>query len=85
MYFSLTMIGTVVVVVSIFLQNYVYRIAEYFLVFNVFVIPTYYKIFKMKRSYLGVMFLFLVLVLYWIYWYFFNGAHGTYHYKWIFS
>lgn len=85
LYFSLTMIGTVIVVASIFLQNYVYRLAEYFLVFNVFVIATYYKTLKLKHSYLGVFLLLSFVVLFWLYWYFFNGAHGTYHYKSIFS
>lgn len=84
-YYSLTFIGTIVLLISIFLENYVYRMADYFLIYNVFVIPIYYKSFKFNSRNLRAISLLCFVVFYWVFWYFINGAHGTYHYSWILS
>lgn len=82
-YFTLTVIGTIIMATSIFLPNYVYRLAEYFLILNVFVIPVYYK--ALKSHILGRLSILILIFSYWIIWYFDIGRHGTFDYNWIFN
>lgn len=82
-YYSLVVIGVIMVGLSIFTSTYVDRLAEYFTVAAVMVVPVYMDIFIKENKlffYVGMIY---YLFLFWIYIYFICNNHGTVPFQWI--
>lgn len=83
-YFALTLLGVIVTALGTFQVVYVDRIAQYFLISAVIVVPVYMRVFLKNNNNLMFLGTLLYLVLFWIYIYFIVGDHGTVPYQWIF-
>lgn len=82
-YYSLVVIGVIVKGITTFNLTYVDRLAEYFIIAAVIVIPVYIQVFKKNRKFLFIVGMICYLFLYWIYIYIIFKHHGTVPYQWI--
>ena len=83
-YYSLTILGVIVTALGTFQVVYVDRIAQYFLIAAVIVVPVYARVFLKNKNYLMYLITIFYLILFWIYIYFIVKDHGTVPYLWIF-
>lgn len=83
-YYSLTVIGVIIKVLSIFQQSYVDRISIYFLIPSIVLIPLYLKLFKKDNNILYSAAMIIYMIIYFVYTYFIIKDHGTVPYQWIF-
>lgn len=85
MYYSLLVIGLIIKTLATFQTTYIDRLADYFIVAAVMVVPVYMKQFSRKKNYLMYMAIPTYLVIFWFYIYFVINNHGTVPYQWIFQ
>jgi hypothetical protein len=82
-YYSIFAIGVIIKSLASFQITYVDRIAEYFLIVAVMIIPVYMRVFSKKKNYLFYLGIPVYLFVFWIYTYFIIQNHGTVPYQWI--
>lgn len=83
-YYLLLVIGVIITVLATFRIAYVDRLAQYFLITVVMVLPVYIKVFKENRNIVLYCGLISYLFIFFIYIYFILNNHGTVPYQWIF-
>lgn len=83
-YYALTLLGVIISALGTFQVVYVDRIAQYFLIASVIVVPIYMRVFLKNKNYLiFAMITILYLILFWVYIYFIVKDHATVPYLWI--
>lgn len=82
-YYLLSIAGVVITAFGTFQVLYVDRIALYFLISLVIVIPVYARVFLKSNKYIWLLATCLYLILFWVYVYFVAKDHGTVPYQWI--
>jgi hypothetical protein len=82
-YYCLVVIGVIIEVFSTFQADFFSRIAIYFEIFIVMIVPIYIKVLNEKRQFLTVFCIVSYLFLFWIYIYIVNNDHGTFPYQWV--
>lgn len=82
-YYYLVVIGVIITGLAVFKVTYIDRIANYFLIAAVMVVPVYMRIFKKNNLILLYVGMICYLFLYWIYIYFIINNHGTNPFQWI--
>jgi hypothetical protein len=83
-YYSLTVIGVLIIVFATFKATYIDRISQYFMIATVMVVSVYMRVLKKKKNYIVYSMIICYLFIYWIYIYFIIKNHGTVPYQWIF-
>ncbi len=84
LYFSLFFIGILINALSTFNLTYIDRIANYFLICAVMIIPVYIKVFMKLKPIVSLILFFSInvyLYIYWYYIYFIKNFHGTVPYQ----
>lgn len=84
-YYSFVVIGITLTSFSSFLIEYVSRLAQYFLIASVMLIPIYITTFNKYNYRILNLCILSYLIFYWLLTYFIFGNHGTVPYQWILS
>lgn len=80
-YFSVFVIGIIIKSLASFQVTYVDRIAEYFLIVAIMIVPVYMKVFSKENNYLFYFAIPIYLFIFWLYVYFIMQNHGTVPYQ----
>lgn len=83
-YYSLLCIGLIIKILATFQTTYIDRLADFFIIASVMVIPVYMREFSRKKNYFLYITVLAYLVVFWVYVYFVIKNHGTVPYQWIF-